>query len=70
MQEYNFNEEEFNRQWAADYSSAPTVKDYLKNICKAIADIPHPDFEDIVNFSGFALWTGIWFLLYCIFGGY
>lgn len=68
MQE--FNQEQFDQQWAADYTSAPTVKDYLKNICKAIADIPHPDFEDIVNFSGFALWTGIWFLLYCIFGGY
>lgn len=65
-----FDQEEFEKQWAADYSSAPTVKDYLKNICKAIADFPTPDFEDIVNFSGFALWTGIWFLLYCIFGGY
>ena len=68
MQE--FNQEEFERTWAADYVSAPTFKDYLKDIAKAFANTPHIEFEFFMNAVAFTLWTAVWMFFYCIFGGY
>lgn len=68
MQE--FNQEQFDQQWAADYTSAPTVKDYLKNIGKAIGNVPTPDFEDIISMIAMFFWTTIILFFWCVFGGY
>lgn len=68
MQE--FNQEEFEKQWAADYVSAPTFKDYLKDIAKAFANHPHIEFEFFMQVVGVGVLYTFIMLLYCIFGGY
>ena len=65
-----FDEESFYQTWAADYVPEKTFKDYLKNICKAFADVPTPDFEDIMSMIAMLFWTTIVLFFWCVFGGY
>lgn len=68
MQE--FNQEEFDRQWAADYCPERTLKDYLRDIAKAVANVPTPDFEFLMQVVGMGFLYTVIMFFYCVFGGY